>query len=295
MGLLEKTKMKNLKFIFLLVGALLLLVFLGKEKKGGENQISQPTPTPQVVKESGFAAAIAEAEKREAEKRKQEETRQFIAKYGPCRNIPILMYHHIGDKQNWLYVRPEIFRQQMDYLLEKGYNTVTLQELVAALNSGISLPAKPIVLTFDDGYRDFFTNAFPILRERNLKATVFVITQLVDGEDYLTWEQLREIKGSGLITIGDHTLSHKDLAALPEEEIRSQILDAKNILENNLGGKTEVFAYPYGDSNNKVTKVLQEGGFLAAVRVSRGLACAKLPFSLPRIRIGNASLSSYGL
>jgi len=292
--------MKNLKFIFLLVGTLVLLVFLGKAAEKNENNktaplISSSTPTPQVVKESSFAAAIAEAEKREAEKRKKEETRQFIAKYGPCRNIPILMYHHIGDKKNWLYVRPEIFRQQMDYLLEKGYTTVTLGEVVAALNSGTSLPAKPIVLTFDDGYRDFFTNAFPILRERNLKATVFVITQLVDGEDYLTWEQLREMKRSGLITIGDHTLSHKDLAALPEEEIRSQILDAKNILENNLGGKTEVFAYPYGDSSSKVTKVLQEGGFLAAVRVSRGLACAKLPFSLPRIRIGNASLSYYGL
>jgi len=291
--------MKNLKFIFLLAGALLLLVFLGNtaEKKEDNKTASTPsfTPTPQIIRESGFSAAIAEAEKREAAKRKQEETRQFVAKYGPCRNIPILMYHHIGDKKNWLYVRPEIFRQQMDYLVEKGYTTVTLGEVVAALNSSASLPAKPIVLTFDDGYRDFFTNAFPILRERNLKATVFVITQLVDGEDYLTWEQLREIKGSGLITIGDHTLSHKDLAALPEEEIRSQILDAKNILENNLGLKIEVFAYPYGDSNNKVTKVLQEGGFLAAVRVSRGLACAKLPFSLPRIRIGNASLSSYGI
>ena len=292
--------MKKLEFIFILAGFLVLLVFLGKAAERKENNktaplISRPTPTPQVVKDSGFASAIAEAEKREAEKRKQEETRQFLAKYGPCRNIPILMYHHIGDKQNWLYVRPEIFRQQMDYLLGKGYTTVTLPQIVAALNSGASLPAKPVVLTFDDGYRDFFTSAFPILRERNLKATVFVITQLVDGEDYLTWEQLREIKESGLITIGDHTLSHKDLAVLAEEEIRSQILDAKNILEANLGGKVEVFAYPYGDSNNKVTKVLQEGGFLAAVRVSRGLACAKLPFSLPRIRIGNASLSSYGL
>ncbi|MGB9707043.1 MAG: polysaccharide deacetylase family protein, partial [Microgenomates group bacterium] len=208
---------------------------------------------------------------------------------------PILMYHHVGDKQNWLYVRPEIFSQQMDYLLNKGYTTVTLQEVAANLISGALLPPKPVVITFDDGYRDFFTNAFTVLRSRNLKATVFVITQLVDGEDYLTWEQLREIKESGLVTIGDHTLSHKDLANLSQEEIRSQILDAKNILERNLGGKVEVFSYPYGDTNSKVTKILQEGGFLAAVRVSRGLACAKLPFSLPRIRVGNAPLSSYGL
>jgi len=292
--------MKNLKFILVLAGFLVGLVFLlsKAEKEKNDKTIfltPSPTPPPQLIKESGFALAIAEAEKREIERKKDKETRQFIAKYGPCRDIPILVYHHIGDKQNWLYVKPEIFRQQMNYLLEKGYTTVTLQEIVTSLNFGVGLPAKPIVLTFDDGYRDFFTNAFPILRERNLKATVFIITQLVDGEDYLTWEQLREIKKSGLITIGDHTLSHKDLVGLLEEEIRSQILEAKNILEANLDLKIEVFAYPYGDSNSKVTKVLQEGGFLAAVRVSRGLACAKLPFSLPRIRIGNANLSSYGL
>ena len=289
---------KNLKIIFILVGFLAVVVFLDlSAKEAKKNRVVQtfPTPTPKIIKESGFSQAIKEAEKREAEAKKKEETHQFIAKYGPCRNIPILMYHHVGDKQNWLYVRPEIFSQQMDYLLNKGYTTVTLQEVAANLISGALLPPKPVVITFDDGYRDFFTNAFTVLRSRNLKATVFVITQLVDGEDYLTWEQLREIKESGLVTIGDHTLSHKDLANLSQEEIRSQILDAKNILERNLGGKVEVFSYPYGDTNSKVTKILQEGGFLAAVRVSRGLACAKLPFSLPRIRVGNAPLSSYGL
>jgi len=249
-----------------------------------------PTPTPTIDEEK---IKLEEARK------KAEGEKKFIATYGPCRTIPILMYHHIGTPGaaggGWLYVRPEIFSQQMDYLNTKGYTTVTLPEIATGLLGTSTLPAKPVVVTFDDGYRDFHTNAYPILRQKNIKATIFLITQLMEGADYLTWEQARELAGNSLITIGDHTLDHRSMGKMTEAELRNEIINSKNILEANLGKKINVFAYPYGTTNSQASKILSEAGFIAAVTASRGFVCAKLPYGLSRIRIGNNSLSSYGL
>lgn len=253
--------------------------------------------------QSGFQGAIEETKKQEEEKRKaeeerkrqEEETKRFIATYGPCRNVPILMYHHVGEGTNWLYVKTETFQVQMDYLAGKGYQTVTLSEVVSSLQGGTVLPPKPIVLTFDDGYRDFYDNAYPILKAHNFRATLFVISQHVDGSAYVTWDQLREMAGSGLVTAGDHTLSHPSLPILTEEKLRDEILSAKNIIEERLGILVNTFSYPYGGVNGGGEKILKEAGFVAAVTTKRGLSCAKLPYELPRIRIGNAPLLNYGL
>lgn len=262
---------------------------------------------PQTSAQSQFSQEIEEAERKaeearraeEEKKKKEEETKKFIAAYGPCRTIPILMYHHIGTPGaaggGWLYIKPEVFSQQMDYLVSRGYTAVTLPEIVAGLLGTSTLPAKPIALTFDDGYRDFHANAYPVLRARNLKATVFIITQLMEGVDYLTWEQAREIAGNSLITIGDHTLDHRSLAKMGEEELHNEIINSKNIIEANLGKKITVFAYPFGTGNDQASKILSEAGFMAAVTASRGFTCAKLPYGLSRIRIGGNALSSYGL
>lgn len=295
----KKNNSSRFILIILLIGFNLAVFFIFKRKP----QVGkQATPT-----QSGFSAEIGEAERKaeetrkaeEEKKRKEEETRQFIAKYGPCRTIPILMYHHVGtpgaNGGKWLYVTPDVFTQQMDYLVGKGYTAVTLPEVVTGLLGTSTLPAKPVVITFDDGYRDFHANAYPILRARNLKATVFIITQLMEGVDYLTWEQLRELAGNPLITIGDHTLDHRSLVKMTEEELRNEIINSKNILEANLGRQINVFAYPFGTGNAQASKTLSEAGFIAAVTASRGFTCAKLPYGLARIRIGNSSLSGYGL
>ena len=260
-----------------------------------------------IANHSGFTKEIEEAERKaeearkteEEKKRKEEETRQFIVTYGPCRTIPILMYHHIGTPGaaggGWLYVKTEVFSQQMDYLISKGYSPVTLPEIVTGLLGTNTLPAKPVVVTFDDGYRDFHANAYPILRQKNIKATIFLITQLMEGVDYLTWEQARELAGNPLITIGDHTLDHRLMAKMTEDELRNEIINSKNILEANLGKKVNVFAYPFGAVNGRASKILSEAGFMAAVTASRGFVCAKLPYGLSRIRVGSSPLSSYGL
>lgn len=268
-----------------------LVVWIIINSKKPVNLITPPE-LPSIATQSAFSKAIEEASK-------AAEAKKFIATYGPCKNIPILMYHHVGNVSSagggWLYVRPEVFASQMDYLISKGYVVITLPEVVAGLQSGGSLPNKSVAITFDDGYRDIFDNAFPVLRARNLRATVFLITQLMEGNEYLTWSQAREMAGSGIITLGDHTLDHQRLASLTEEEIRNEVTASKNIINTNTGVTTNVFAYPFGSTNGTVGKILQENGFVAAVTASRGFCCAKLPYGLSRIRVGNASLNSYGL
>ncbi len=297
---------KQLKIIFLIFSVffLALLVELVIWFKFSSLQELSLTfrRSPKVATESAFARELrsiqrqVEEEQKKAQEaaRKAEEERRFLATYGPCRWIPILLYHHIDDKPGSLYVGTGTFAAQMDYLVANGYTSLTLPEVVSDLVSG-QFPAKPVVLTFDDGYRDMYNNAYPILRSKNLKATFFLISQLMEGADYLTWEQAREMSGNPLVTIGDHTLSHRSLPALSEEDMKGEILSAKSIIESKLGTTINVFAYPYGSYTSRADKYLQEGGFVAAVTTEYGVSCAKLPYGLRRVRIGRSSLSSYGL
>lgn len=291
------------KFIFTFGGILILtgvLIFLlYRLSTLVTNNAKKEVP----MAESQFNTELEEARKKEEEakkaeeekKRQEEELKKFIATYGPCRTIPILMYHHVDDKSGSLYVSKKTFIEQMDYLIKKGYNSVTLSDVVESLQGVKTLPAKPLVITFDDGYQDNYLNAYPILRERNLKATFFIISQLVGGGEYLTWDQLGEMSANQLVTIGDHTLSHKAISLENEDQLRDEILSAKSILMQRLGVNVNTFAYPYGSQNIAADKILKEGGFVAAVTTQRGLSCAKLPYDLPRIRVGNAAMVNFGL
>lgn len=258
------------------------------EKTETQTAFSKAVEEERLKKEETF-------KKEEEKKRQEEETKKFIATYGPCRFVPILMYHHVGNKSGSLYVRPDIFANQMNYLVQKGYNTVTLPDIMNSLINGQPLPQKPVVITFDDGYRDVYENAYPVLRQNNQKATIFLITQLLGGGDYMNWEEVREMAGNPLITIGNHTLSHRALTSITPAEIKNEIVSAKNILETNLGVSVNTFAYPYGSYNSEAEQNLSQANFAAAVTTHYGLTCAKLPYEIPRVRIGNSPLSSYGL
>lgn len=221
---------------------------------------------------------------------------------GPCKRVPILMYHHVnllsGEQKtsSSLTIRTDVFANQMNELNQKGYTTITIDNLLDFLNGSGALPAKPIVITFDDGYVDFFTDAFPILRTHNFLATIFVSSGLIEsGPDYLTWGQLREMKGSGLLTIGNHTWSHKSLVGKSKEVIEYEIRTAQGQIESYAGEKPRVFAYPYGTDNGLIETTLQQEGLRGAVVTYPRLQCAKAPYELGRTRIGSASLSSYGI
>lgn len=248
-----------------------------------------PTPTPTLTPKE-----LVEIRKK-----------QFVElnqKYGPCHYVPILLYHHVMNAKDakkigasYLNVSPEVFRAQMDYLLQKGYQIISLEEMVKGLENN-SLPAKPIVLTFDDGYRDFYDYVYPILREKNLKATLFIISQFVGGERYLVWAQIQEMVKSSLVLPGNHTLNHPYLTKLMGFEIKNQIFSANSILQERLGQPVDFFAYPYGGVNPTAEQVLQEAGFRGAVvTTNQAPQCLKLPYRFSRIRVGATSLAFYGL
>jgi peptidoglycan/xylan/chitin deacetylase (PgdA/CDA1 family) len=211
------------------------------------------------------------------------------------------MYHHVNSlsgkeaTSQSLTVKTKIFEEQMNFLAQKGYQTITPKQLYDGLINN-SLPAKSILITFDDGYVDNFNEAFPILRNHNFKFTIFLPTGLMNsGPDYLTWTQLKEMGSSGLLTAGAHTWSHKALTKLSPEELKKEVSLSKKQIEEFYGGPVEVFAYPYGSDNKAAETELRNESFLMAFLTTRGLQCAKMPFEFHRIRIGNASLTAYGI
>jgi hypothetical protein len=220
---------------------------------------------------------------------------QMNAQYGPCVKLPTLMYHHIQDPagQTSPSVSPEFFQPQMEYLQTKGYTTVSPQQLINFFSSGTPLPAKPVMITFDDGYADFASNAVPILNQFSHKAVMFLSTGLVNNPDYLTWDQIAGINSSN-ISFGNHTWSHKNTQS-SDETIEAEIGVAQTQLEEKGLGSPKTFAYPYGIVGRGV-KYLQANEFLLAFTTQPGSTlCSQQSLVLPRIRVGNANLSNYGL
>lgn len=289
-------KLKTFVFLFLLAGIVFVAFKLNPLKK---LPVGTTSVSPTVIPTITLTPTLTPQQIAEIRQKQLEEMNQ---KYGPCRYVPILMYHHVLSVDqaknigaSSLNVPPDIFRQQIDYLVGKGYQIIGLDQLLPMIFSG-SLPAKPIVLTFDDGYRDFYDVVFPILKEKNVRATVFLISQFIGGERYLVWSQISELAGSGLVLIGNHTLNHKSLPSLDKQTEFDQIVSAKNILQQNTGRNINLFAYPYGNSNDIAKGILKENGFTAAVTtVSGSNQCVGLPYDLQRIRIGGAALFRYGL
>lgn len=230
-------------------------------------------------------------------------TQETISYSGYCLNVPILMYHHIQPqniaKEKWqtnFTVDNGTFDSQMAYLLNFGYTTISLEQLSQALTNHQKLSQKSIVLTFDDGYEDIYTYAFPIIQKYQLKTNLMIATGLIGNPDYLHWQQLKEMTASGQVFVYNHTWSHNNLTSSTGEKIKYEIQTANSQLENYLGVKTNIFAYPYGSQNSNVINILKENSFIAAVSTLPGQTqCDSFIMSLHRTRIGNSQLKSYGI
>ncbi len=164
--------------------------------------------------------------------------------------VPILCYHGVLDKP-WgiseLFVKVDEFEAQMRYLSEQGYTPIFVSEIANA-----NKYEKPIIITFDDGYQDVYTNAFPILKKYNIKANVYMISGWICGGVYMTEEMTKEMAESPLIEIGSHTVTHKALATLSKSDIEYELSQSKKTLEEMLGKEINVLAYPTGSYDNRV-------------------------------------------
>ena len=184
--------------------------------------------------------------------------------------ILVLNYHQVQNSHHSLAMPIADFDAQMEYLSSHGYVTITPDELYSGLNGELELPKKPVLITFDDGYADNYTNAFPILKYYGMRATIFVIPAFVGKyKNYLTWEEMREMQDSG-ISIQSHTLNHYKLEELPDDEIRSELLNSKQILEENLGQPVEFLAYPTGTYNLHIAGIAKAVGYKGAYTIKYG-------------------------
>jgi peptidoglycan/xylan/chitin deacetylase (PgdA/CDA1 family) len=192
--------------------------------------------------------------------------------------IPILMYHHIrvlssraGDDWREITVTPDEFAAQMSYLTEQGYQSVHFSDLLAYFDGGKPLPAKPVIITFDDAWEDGYETAYPILKKDGLTASFFVpanwITR-VDGT--LTWQQIEEMSGNGM-EFGSHTMTHPFLTKEEPDKLAWELEASKSLLEEHIGKPVTVLAYPYGFYDDTVLEASRQAGYVAGLTIDRGI------------------------
>lgn len=210
--------------------------------------------------------------------------------------LPILMYHMVNpgaDTRAKLVVSQSVFERQMRFLKEHHYNVITMEEIAEIIKQKKKFPARAIAITLDDGYKDVYTYAFPILKKYSLPAAIFIIVEEIGRKnDKLAWEEIKQMQDSGLISVGSHTLSPEPLVNLnSDEEVKRQIFESKRILEEKLGRPVNTFSYPEGRFNQLIRQLVIDAGYKVAVATNPG---KEFPnddiFALKRLRIsGNAS------
>lgn len=192
--------------------------------------------------------------------------------------VPILMYHRIDylrptlpEITRRLTVDPNDFARQMRWLRAHGFHTLTQSELLAGLLHRVALPSKPILVTFDDGYRDVLGKASPVMQRLGLRGTEYVITGRLHGPDpsFLTVPQLRVLEQRG-IEIGSHTVTHADLPALGNAAALRELRASKLTLERAVGHPVPWFAYPYGAYDARIAALVHRAGYQLAVTTQAG-------------------------
>ena len=215
--------------------------------------------------------------------------------------VPILMYHRVatlwGDEPAItvnLTVEPQEYGLQMQWLKDQGYTTVTQLQLFNALMHGAELPAKPIMITFDDGYRGIVTNAAPVMQRLGMTGTAYVVTDRIaenpkTAPTWMTWPQLKLLERRGW-DIGSHTVSHRELPSLSHDEALKQLRQSRFALEHHLRHPVQWFCYPAGRLDASSVELVREAGYVLATTTQSGVEhSASDPLRLTRVRISNST------
>jgi peptidoglycan/xylan/chitin deacetylase (PgdA/CDA1 family) len=212
----------------------------------------------------------------------------------PEEGIPVLMYHSISTiPGNSLGVPVKQFTEEIEWLHRQNYYSLSLDEFYHALANKTPVPDKPILLTFDDGYSDNYTEAWPIIRQNGFKATFFVVTNSV-GPGMMNWDQLDNLTREGN-SIGSHTLQHLDLATLSKKQQESELAISKQEIENHLGIIEQVLCFPSGRYNKTTLELMPQLGYRLGFTTNPGkVHLGDDLLTLKRIRIsGGMSLASF--
>lgn len=213
--------------------------------------------------------------------------------------VPILMYHYVSplppnadDVRRELSVTPEQFRAHIEYLFYEGFSAISMYDLNDALLTGATLPHKPIVLTFDDGYVDHFTNVLPVLQEFGYRGTFFIITGQADANNpnYLSWEQIGQMADAGM-DMEPHTKNHISLRERSYDTLIYEMLGSIESLEAYTGRQPHIFSYPVGQYDDATLAVAQTLPIWRAVTTEAGrLHTTDNRLQMTRVRVpGNVS------
>ena len=196
----------------------------------------------------------------------------------------IIMYHEIYDKES--------FKEQMDYLKD-NYEVISLEEYVKKLKLNKVKEKNErsnLVITFDDGHKSTYSIAYPILKELNIKASIFVVPNFLPDKEYMSIDEVVEVSNNNIFEIGAHTMNHRDLGKCSLNEIEYEIKEAKYFLEKILNKNITTFAYPFGKKHNYneyAIKILKEYDFICSVTTERGLNISKDYYELNRIGVSD--------
>ncbi|MBX6352147.1 MAG: polysaccharide deacetylase family protein [Thermoflavifilum sp.] len=204
--------------------------------------------------------------------------------------VPVLMYHAVSYLPgNSLGMAPGQFAAEMQWLHDHGFHPINLGQLYAAFYRGYTLPPRPVVLTFDDGYESVYTSAFPVLERYHFPATIFMISGAVGHHgrlQMLSWSELAQMEASALIDVESHTVHHLDLASAPPSTVQTELVDSAQTLSAHLHHPVLYFCYPSGRFNATVEADLKADGYLLAFTELPGYAQATQgPYALHRIRV----------
>jgi len=212
--------------------------------------------------------------------------------------VPILMYHHILDypAPDPYFVSPDIFDKQMAWLRDNHYNVVRYEDFYHAARGEKTLPPHSVVISFDDGDIDQYTNAFPILKKYHYSAIFYIPSNFIDHSHWMTLKMVEELRDSGM-EIAGHTVTHKILTQIPIEKQRKEIGFGKKSLEKQLDMPINFFAYPGGMHSSSSVALVKEFGFLSAATThhSGHHLPGEDPYLVPRLHINNDLESFIGM
>jgi peptidoglycan/xylan/chitin deacetylase (PgdA/CDA1 family) len=240
--------------------------------------------------------------------------------------VPVLCYHHVaeteGDDPGGLFIHPKMFNDQLGLLRKQGYSPVSLDQLYGHVTGGPELPEKPVAVTFDDGYLDNWTYAFPMLRHYEVPATIFVVTARVgegtprptlddvregkltrealdqahreaggNSSAYLNWNELSRMRATGLVSVAGHSHTHLDLARAERQAALDELRTSRGMLQEKVGGECTDLAWPFGFHSRSAERTVRTAGYRAAFRVStrlfggRGNRRGANPLALRRLAV----------
>ncbi len=195
-------------------------------------------------------------------------------------NIPVLLYHMVEPEEMGLdfivSITPEQLRVHLETIKNNGFNTITYTDYYNYITKGTKLPKNPVMITFDDGYTNNYTYLFPLLKELEMKATIFIVTKTVGTTPglypHFTWELAKEMNDSGYVDIQSHTHTHEDMTSLTPEQLKYDLRMSRYLIEKNLNKKCEFLAYPYGFYNDDVLNIATDAGFLITSQVANDIS-----------------------